>query len=286
MEKIMKTNKKFLKIAALTVAVLLIAGVCLFANSLVGNPVSKAVAKNAAEAYIEENYKDLNLELDRVSYSFKDSYYHAYVTDPDNMDGDFTLLINMWGKVCLNTYDDRVAGGWNTADRIRADYRNTVKSLLADKAFPYNVYLGHGDIEFISREYRNAPTVPSYALVTEDLTVGTFQNTDQWAAKAGKLTIYLDDPDTSAARLAEILLNIKGAFDQAGVPFYAIDCILEYNGTEDAPANDGRLEVVDFLYADIYEEGLTDRVKAAAQAAKYDYTEQSPDPMMGMDEIE
>ena len=49
-------KKRILKIAALVLAVVLIIGVCLFANSLVGNPISKALAENTAEKYIKEAY--------------------------------------------------------------------------------------------------------------------------------------------------------------------------------------------------------------------------------------
>ena len=47
-------KKRVLKVAALVTAIMLIIGVCLFANSLVGNPISKALAKNTAEKYIEK----------------------------------------------------------------------------------------------------------------------------------------------------------------------------------------------------------------------------------------
>ena len=42
-------KKKWLKIAALVVALVIIAGLCVFANALVGNPVSKWLATRTAE---------------------------------------------------------------------------------------------------------------------------------------------------------------------------------------------------------------------------------------------
>ena len=91
-------KKKILKIGALVLAIVLIVGVCLFANSLIGNPISKALAKNTAEKYLEEKYPDTDFELGEVNYSFKDSYYHAHVSSPSSMDSSFTLLINGLGK--------------------------------------------------------------------------------------------------------------------------------------------------------------------------------------------
>ena len=70
-------KKRILKIAALVFAIVLIGGVCIFANGLVGNPISKAVATNTAEKHLEETYADKDFEIERVFYSFKDGYYHA-----------------------------------------------------------------------------------------------------------------------------------------------------------------------------------------------------------------
>ena len=65
-------KKRILKIAAFVFAIALIVGVCVFANALVGNPISKAMATTTAEKHIEENYADKDFEIERVTFSFKD----------------------------------------------------------------------------------------------------------------------------------------------------------------------------------------------------------------------
>ena len=47
-------KKKHLKIAALILALAIIAGLCLFANALVGNPVSKALATRTAKGHLAD----------------------------------------------------------------------------------------------------------------------------------------------------------------------------------------------------------------------------------------
>jgi len=60
-----------------------------------------------------------------------------------------------------------------------------------------------------------------------------------------------------------------------GVKFYVIDCVLEYPKNEDSSKKqEGRVEVREFLYADIYEEGMVERVKASDEAANAYYDEQ------------
>ena len=269
-------KKRILKITALVLAVALIIGVCLFANSLVGNPLSKALAKNTAEKYIEETYGDTDYELERVSYSFKDGYYYAYVNSPSSMDTSFVLLINGFGKLRYDDFVNNVTNGWNTAQRIDNDYRKAVDTVFDSSAFPYNEHIGYGELIFVPMEQKDYPDVPDYALITDNLTLDAYYNANELGSKAGKLTVYIYDNTVSAERLAEILLEIRECFDSAGIGFYAIDCVLEYPQSDNGYYKYGRVEVMDFLYSDIYEEGLLERVKASDEAANtYYYAQDS-----------
>ena len=268
-------KKRILKIAAFVFAIALIVGVCIFANALVGNPISKAMATNTAEKHIEENYADKDFEIERVTFSFKDGYYHAFIYSPSSIDSDFTILVDMWGKLRYDTYEDRVLSGGNTADRISRDYRAVVDKVLDSQAFPYNEHIGYGDFDFYPRVHLEEYTVPEYALITEDLTLDAFYDVNELGAKHGKLTIYIDDDTVSYERLSEILLDIRRIFDDSGVKFYVIDCVLEYQKNEDSSKKqEGRVEVREFLYADIYEDGMVERVKASDEAANAYYAEQ------------
>ena len=268
-------KKRILKIAALVFAIALIVGVCIFANALVGNPISKAMATNTAEKHIEENYGDKDFEIERVTFSFKDGYYHAFIYSPSSIDSSFTLMIDMWSKLRYDTYEDRVLSGGNTADRISRDYRAVVDKVLDSQAFPYNEHIGYGDFDFYPRVHLEEYSVPEYALITEDLTLDAFYDVNELGAKHGKLTIYIDDDTVSYERLAEILLDVRSIFDDAGVKFYVIDCVLEYQKNEDSSKKqEGRVEVREFLYADIYEDGMVERVKASDEAANAYYDEQ------------
>ena len=266
--------KKALKIAALIVAIVLIVGVCVFANGLVGNPISKAIAKNTAEKHLEENFADKDFEIERVFYSFKDGFYHAFIYSPSSIDTSFTVIVDMWGNLRYDTYEDRVLTGRNTADRINGDYREAVDKVLDSQAFPYNEHIGYGDFKFYPRAHLEQYSVPEYALITEDLTLDAFYDVNELAAKHGLLTIYIEDNIVTVERLSEILLDIKTVFDNAGVKFYMIDCVLEYPKLEDGKRREERVEVMSFLYTDIYEEGMEERVKASDEAARAYYEEQ------------
>ena len=268
-------KKKVLKIAALIIAIVLIVGVFIFANALVGNPISKAVATNTAEKHLEENYADKDFEIDRVTFSFKDGYYHAFVYSPSSIDSEFALVIDMWGNLRSDSYIDRVLSGWNTAERVSRDYRAAVDKVLDSQAFPYNEHIGYGDFDFYPREHLEEYSVSEYALITEDLTLDAFYDVNELGAKHGKLTIYIDDDTVSYERLSEILLDVRRIFDDAGIKFYIIDCVLEYQKNEDSSKKkEGRVEVREFLYTDIYEDGMVERVKSSDEAANAYYDQQ------------
>ena len=146
-------KKKIIKIVSVVVAIILFAGICFFVNALTGNPISRHVATNTAEKHLEEKYGDTDFKIEQILYDFKDSYYHAFIVSPSSADSHFSLLIDMWGKLCADSYEDNVLTGWNTSRRISDEYEAKVDSVFYSPTFPYNENIGFGEIVFVSREY-------------------------------------------------------------------------------------------------------------------------------------
>ena len=100
-------KKKVLKILAFVVAIALIIGVSVFANALVGNPISKHIATNKAEKILEDKYSDKDFEIEKIVYSFKDGYYHVFIKSPSSIDSSFNIkasgifLLSASLSVCL-----------------------------------------------------------------------------------------------------------------------------------------------------------------------------------------
>lgn len=264
----MKT--KLLKIGAFALAVLLIVGVVVFANALIGNPISNALATNTAKKYIEKTYAGTDYELTGVNYSFKDGYYHAGVKSKSSIDTHFSLMIDSFGNLKEDYFDEYVSSGWNTAHRIDLDYRNNTKTLFESASFPFNAYITFGEIILVSEEYEGLPDTPDYAIPISSLTMDAFYNANELGKSHGKLTVYIYDDSVTVERLSEVLLEIRRCFDDAGIGFYAINCVIEYTRDENGAYDVGRVEVMDFRYSDIYEEGLVERVdKANKEAEEY-----------------
>ena len=267
-------KKKILKTVAVIISIALVIGICVIVNAFVGNPISKHIATNTAEKHLEEKYSDRDFEIEKVIYNLKDGNYHAFIKSPSSIDSHFTILIDMWGDLKIDNYEDSVLTGWNTANRLGNEYREKVDEILDSQSVPYAVDIGFGDIEFIPTEYAKDPSVPDYAIIIEDLKIDGEYDINELGSKAGKLTIYIDDETVSYERLAELILEVKKIFDDAKVKFYALDFVLEYPKDENGTIKEGRVEVRDFLYADIYEEEMIERVKASDEAANAYYAEQ------------
>lgn len=266
-------KKKILKIAAFVVAVALIAGLCWFANGLVGNPISKLLATNTAKQYLRDHHPDTDYQLDAVTFNFKFVCYNAYFSSPSSPDSSFTLMLGMDGKIVQDYYEAHVTNRENTARRLENEYRAAVGKVLDNPAFPYDCHIGYGELQFIPEEYKNESDVPSYALITNDLELDGIYDINELGAKAGALTIYIYDDTVSVERLAEIILDIKAMLDDSGVSFYVMDCVLEYPKPESGQWTEGRVEVMEFLYSDIYEEGMVERVQTSNDAARDYYDE-------------
>ena len=268
--------KKYIRIIGIVWGIALISVLIWFGNVMIGNPVSHAFASKAAKAFLSDRFSGTDYQMERITYSFKDGRYHAFMTSPTNIDGDFSVCFSMLGEYCYDTYDS-VLDGWNTAQRLESEYRKLTDTILNDPALPYDntqIYsIMFGRLEIYPKEAfedPNATDVPEYAILLEDLELNKIYDIKELGAKAGHLILYVDNDTISVEETARIMLDFRSMFDEAGIPFYAMDFVLRHPRTEDGKSDDEEIRINDFLYQDIYEEGLADRIEIAIeQTAAY-----------------
>ena len=261
--------KKYIRIIGIVLVISLIAVLIWFGNVMMGNPVSHALASKAAKAYLSDRFSDTDYEMERITYSFKDGRYHAFMVSPTSIDGDFSVCFSMLGEYCYDTYDS-VQDGWNTAQRLNSEYRKLTDTILNDPALPYDntqVYsIMFGELEIYPKEFIDDPNVhdiPDYSLVQDDLELNRIYDIKELGAKAGHLVLYVDNDIISVEEAARIMLDFRSIFDESDSPFYAMDFVLRHPRTEDGKSDNEEITIYDFLYQDIYEEGLTDRIEIA-----------------------
>ena len=263
--------KKRIRIIGIVLLIALIAVLIWFGNVMLGNPVSHALASKAAKAYLSDRFSDTDYEMERITHSFKDGRYHAFMVSPTSIDGDFSVCFSMLGEYCYDTYDS-VQDGWNTAQRLNSEYRKLTDTILNDPALPYDntqVYsIMFGELEIYPKEFIDDPNVhdiPDYSLVQDDLELNKIYDIKELGVQAGHLILYVDNEVISVEETARIMLDFRSMFDEADIPFYAMDFVLRHPRTEDGQSDDEEIRINDFLYQDIYEEGLTERIEIAIE---------------------
>lgn len=262
---------KYIKVLGIILLIALAAGLLWFGNAMMGNPVSHALATKAAKAFLSDRFSGTDYQMDRITYSFKDGRYHAFMVSPTSIDGDFSVCFSMMGEYCYDTYDS-VQDGWNTAQRLNSEYRKLTDTILNDPALPYDntqIYsIMFGELEIYPKEFIDDPNVhdiPDYSLVQDDLKLNQIYDIKELGAKAGHLILYVDNEVISVEETARIMLDFRSMFDEADIPFYAMDFVLRHPRTEDGQSDDEEIRINDFLYQDIYEEGLTERIEIAIE---------------------
>ena len=261
-------KKRILKITALVMALALIAGLAWFANGLVGNPVSRLLAKRALDRYVEETYPHLDLNTERFGFDFKSIGYFAYVRSEGSMDTAFYIDMDMLGHVTYDSYDTWVTGKLNTERRVQEQYRQMAYAVLNSSGFAYESDIKGGMLEFAldfvqDREVGDDRDY-DYAIPREELVMDkeyTPEEIRDLGARAGILTVYVMEDTVTVERAAQIMLHIRSLFDDAGVPFYRMDFVLRYPKPADgSPWPDGDVRAA-LCYEDIREEGLVQRIR-------------------------
>ncbi|MDE7361239.1 MAG: hypothetical protein K2N38_04840 [Oscillospiraceae bacterium] len=259
----MKINAKALKplrVIAAVVAFAMIAGLLLFADSLLGNPVSYFIVKSNAKKYVAENHPGEGYVLESVNYSFKDGTYLAHFSTPDVEYSHFSVNYDRTGKMRYDYYTRLITDGGNIRTELEMEYRRLVDSALERPDFPYDSDMAYGTLIF-EGDSRYDFGIPNSALApdsTRDIT--------ELGRQAGVLNIYILSDDLSAAHAAEVLLEIKEFTEGTGVPFHAVELTLE-------SSDGGYYNLSHILSDDIGGDGLVELVEENHRKTEEYYAE-------------
>ena len=219
-------KKKIWKRIALVLALALILFLGYFANSLVGNPVSRWLAQRGAEEYLLEHYPECYVES--LGFNLKFSSYYAHIRSKDSIDTLFTLQIDYFGRVYFDTYDS-VEKGYVTEQRLDAEYRALTDRIFNDPSLGLDFTINYGKLAISEGHLIGDPQyydIPEFSMALEELERDKEYDIRELGARCGKLVIYVGSPEVTFEKAAEIMLQIKERFDRDGVPFRAMDFVL------------------------------------------------------------
>ncbi len=245
--------KKGLKILAIIGAFFLIGLILFVANIFLGNPISSMIVSNNAKTYIEENFSETDYEVEDVRYSFKILGYWVDVVSPSSEDSYFSIEYDMLGTMIYSLHPAYVEGRFNTWNRVNMEYSNEVSSLL----FGFSDY-----DEAIYGEIRteNPDAVIDFGMKMEDLELDKNYDFKEFGAEYGSIILYIGYDGVSNDKVAEILLELKSVIDKSDISCYAVTLrIADINNYENY------IYIEDFLYSDIYEEGIEERIENSVE---------------------
>ena len=252
-----RTLKDF-AILLLKIAGLAALGVGLFfLNAFAGNPVSALLARGAVHSYLDREYAHLDVCVEKVGYSLKDTNYYAKIVSPTSPDTHFTVYLSMLGQVERDTYAS-VTDGFTTWDRLNTAYFESVKSVLQADDFPYTVHLANGDFRGGNHAWSD-----TFALSHEGLVVDGDYDLGELGAKHGHIVLYIEDEDISYARAAEVLMESRRRLDESGVSFYAMTFVLRHpkNTDRTRPTDSPELWLFEMPRAVVYADELEKQLR-------------------------
>ena len=259
------------------IIIILIGWILFLVNSFVGNPISKFLADRSAKEYIEETYPNMKFESNKASYSVKTGGYYVHIESPVSIDTHFEISISPTGDIYWDSYEENVLNKWNTYIRVDSDYREMVDSILDSDDFIYESDIDFGGLTLKDKNLKSDERFgPVYGLNTEELEIDKIYDIKELGRISGNIVLHIEDEEINAKRASEMLLNIKDIFDEKDVPFYTIDFLLEESRIEEGKAFEDRerFGVREFLYSDIYDEELIERLEKAAKDLEEYYKKQ------------
>lgn len=261
------------KTIVIVVAALAACVVLYFVNAVVGNPVSYLLAKHGAEKYVEAEYGDIDVYIQRVSYNIKSPGYFAIIDSHTSPDTHFTVYLSMLGKVKHDNYGS-MTEGWNTYNRLEEQYRTAVDGAFLAAGFDKKTDICYGGLELNEKGYSDYKP-HAYGYTLSELKFDGTYSVQELGEKAGHIVIYLYEDEVTFETAAVKMLFVKEILDKAEIPFCAMDFVLQLpREALDAGAEEQVIHVSNFMYSDIYAEGMEERVRQAHEDLERYYAEQ------------
>ena len=255
--------KKAKKLLATTAVVLLLLSPVFF---LFGNPLSWGLVLLRSNQYLNAHFPELDVKISRIVYDFVHGGFTVHVDSPTSVDTHFHMMCDFWGGVHTDYYGS-VADRGTTFARHSEAYADLVADAMAQPGSPfaqedvYALLMSQGSIPYDTvyenGEYVNITLDKDFSLDYSGFELDQDYDLIPLGAAYGQIDVTVLDEDVSVSRVAELLLELREYLDSRNIPFYAVEL------TVFSPDRSSCVHVHDFLYSDIYEEGLEERVQQA-----------------------
>lgn len=231
-------EKTIVKIAVITIALVLSGIIFFFVNSIFGNPISAAIATSQIQKYVQQNYPGQDLEIPRAQYNFKNSSYVAVIKSRTSRDTYFAVS---WSSDSIrDSYESEVAGRFTTFRRLQSEFDAIIEDIIAAE-YPYPTSLVLGDL---------AKSDGDFSALELDMSLDVHNPPLETS-----LVIWTSSEELSYQIIAERLLELHRLMQKRNIPIdtYSLRLTKEV-GEDEKPSED--LYAYDFPAEKIVEAGL------------------------------
>lgn len=207
-------------------AVVLCVGFVTVLNFFVGNPFSYSAARSHSQAYVQERYPDMDLEVSNPEYDWYSSPgYYVRVSGVSSDDTEFMLYYDQLGRFSHDEYENWVQGGMNTFSRISTEYTMFMADVCAelqdDLAVSVTCDLAsdHPSI-YDGVDY---PFHPAERIIRSQLTVDGDYDSARLGARYGKIDLWGQTASVSEEEICGLLLKLKETLDTRGIIVATVD---------------------------------------------------------------
>lgn len=242
------------RIFRISIIIILVFLVCFIGNKHLRdnylNPVSTSLIKFSSSIRHKLFYSDY--EIDEFYDSLNGYAVRLYI--PESSDNYFFLKYNHFGWLIADEYEYRVEKKYNTIERLHHEYVNAVFERLKSDSLYWDKINYSGGLYY----YGEFPYIDELELDREF----ELEDLGKFGEKLGEIsvTVYTSSKEeVTVERMAEALIHVRETLEKDALRFHSIDFELA------PPSNKKgeRLKVTGFLYQDIYEENLVERLNEA-----------------------
>lgn len=235
-------------------AILIFSGLLYLCDSFLGNPISYTAVKVHSQAYIEEEYSDLDLELGEIKFDwYSGPSYWIEVTSPGSQDTYFSMKYDRLGRFVGDSYQDMVVSGVNTFSRIMREVdRETEKIRLALEEKGYQVSFNlNSDWPSIYDGVIEYPFGPEAELKIYSLMPDGEYSVHNMVQTYGVLDISIAVEEATQEELKRVLLDVKECYrwmpgprpNCVDVQLYSDDASITVKGFPYEQIGERRMEV-------------------------------------------
>lgn len=238
---------KSILLIAIPVIILLVIVTSIY-TSFHGNPFEATKATKAIKSYVDKNYSEYDLEVDRAVYNFKFKSYSSTVHSTDIVDLHFTVKYNKKGNISYDSYEPDYLGGHNTLRRFGEEYTELITPIVNELFGEENINRAY--IEYEKENLSEESTTPQ---PNEEFSLNEKYH--------NRIMVNINGTSAKAQDFADRLKTLHKAIIDNG---YKVDDYTLYIEI------DGRAYDVRGIKPELINDDLVELIKMKAQAEDYD----------------